>query len=47
VTQAGEQGSNVTRNAWLGSARLGYTTACTTVDTQCGSAQQATTWRPA
>jgi acetyl-CoA C-acetyltransferase len=41
VTQAGEQGSNVTRNAWLGSARLGYTTACTTVDTQCGSAQQA------
>jgi acetyl-CoA C-acetyltransferase len=41
VTQAGEQGSNVTRNAWLGSARLGYTTACTTVDAQCGSAQQA------
>jgi acetyl-CoA C-acetyltransferase len=41
VTQAGEQGSNVTRNAWLGSARLGYTTACTTVDSQCGSAQQA------
>jgi acetyl-CoA C-acetyltransferase len=41
VTQAGEQGSNVTRNAWLGSERLGYTTACTTVDAQCGSAQQA------
>ena len=41
VTQAGEQGSNVTRNAWLGSARLGFTTACTTVDAQCGSAQQA------
>jgi acetyl-CoA C-acetyltransferase len=41
VTQAGEQGSNVTRNAWLGSARLGYTAACTTVDAQCGSAQQA------
>ncbi|MBM3661225.1 MAG: acetyl-CoA C-acyltransferase, partial [Actinobacteria bacterium] len=41
VTQAGEQGSNVTRNAWLGSARLGFTTACTTVDSQCGSAQQA------
>jgi acetyl-CoA C-acetyltransferase len=41
VTQAGEQGSNVTRNAWLGSARLGYTAACTTVDSQCGSAQQA------
>ncbi len=41
VTQAGEQGSNVTRNAWLGSARLGYTTACTTLDAQCGSGQQA------
>jgi acetyl-CoA C-acetyltransferase len=41
VTQAGEQGSNVTRNAWLGSERLGFTTACTTVDAQCGSAQQA------
>jgi acetyl-CoA C-acetyltransferase len=41
VTQAGEQGSNVTRNAWLGSDRLGFTTACTTVDAQCGSAQQA------
>ncbi|MFM8303244.1 MAG: steroid 3-ketoacyl-CoA thiolase [Actinomycetota bacterium] len=41
VTQAGEQGSNVTRNAWLGSARLGFTTACTTIDAQCGSAQQA------
>jgi acetyl-CoA C-acetyltransferase len=41
VTQAGEQGSNVTRNAWLGSERLGFTAACTTVDAQCGSAQQA------
>jgi acetyl-CoA C-acetyltransferase len=43
VTQAGEQGSNVTRNAWLsaGPDRLPYTTACTTVDAQCGSAQQA------
>jgi len=43
VTQAGEQGSNVTRNAWLsaGNDRLPYTTACTTVDAQCGSAQQA------
>ncbi len=43
VTQAGEQGSNVTRNAWLsaGQDRLPYQTACTTVDTQCGSAQQA------
>jgi acetyl-CoA C-acetyltransferase len=43
VTQAGEQGSNVTRNAWLsaGNDMLPYTTACTTVDSQCGSAQQA------
>ncbi len=43
VTQAGEQGSNVTRNAWLsaGQERLPYQTACTTVDAQCGSAQQA------
>ena len=40
VTQAGEQGSNVTRNAWL-SAGLPYETACTTVDCQCGSGQQA------
>src|SRR5207245_9806675 len=43
VTQAGEQGANVTRNAWLsaGNDVLPYTTACTTVDAQCGSAQQA------
>jgi acetyl-CoA C-acetyltransferase len=40
VTQAGEQGSNVTRNAWL-SAGLPYETACTTIDCQCGSGQQA------
>jgi acetyl-CoA C-acetyltransferase len=40
VTQAGEQGSNVTRNAWL-STGLDYEVACTTVDSQCGSAQQA------
>lgn len=40
VTQAGEQGSNVTRTAWL-SAGLPYETAATTVDCQCGSAQQA------
>ena len=40
VTQAGEQGSNVTRNAWL-STGLPYSVACTTVDAQCGSAQQA------
>ena len=40
VTQAGEQASNVTRNAWL-SAGLPYETGATTVDCQCGSAQQA------
>ncbi len=40
VTQAGEQASNVTRTAWL-SAGLPYETAATTIDCQCGSAQQA------
>ena len=40
VTQAGEQAANVTRNAWL-AAGLPYSTASTTIDAQCGSAQQA------
>jgi acetyl-CoA C-acetyltransferase len=40
VTQAGEQASNVTRTAWL-SAGLPYEVAATTIDCQCGSAQQA------
>jgi acetyl-CoA C-acetyltransferase len=40
VTQAGEQASNVTRTAWL-SQGLPYEVAATTVDTQCGSSQQA------
>src|SRR5438094_598131 len=40
VTQAGEQGANVTRNAWL-SAGYPFEVAATTVDCQCGSAQQA------
>jgi acetyl-CoA C-acetyltransferase len=40
VTQAGEQASNVTRTAWLGQS-LPYQTAATTIDCQCGSAQQA------
>src|SRR4051794_35864572 len=40
VTQAGEQASNVARNAWL-YAGLPQTTGVTTVDCQCGSAQQA------
>ena len=40
VTQAGEQSGNVARHAWL-SVQKDYTTAGTTVDTQCGSSQQA------
>src|SRR5438874_7867021 len=40
VAQAGEQGANVTRNAWL-SAGYPSEVAATTVDCQCGSAQQA------
>ncbi|NUP49897.1 MAG: steroid 3-ketoacyl-CoA thiolase [Catenulispora sp.] len=40
VTQAGEQGFNVARTAWL-SMGLPYSTAATTVDCQCGSSQQA------
>lgn len=40
VTQAGEQANNPTRTAWL-HAGLPHTTAATTIDAQCGSAQQA------
>jgi acetyl-CoA C-acetyltransferase len=40
VTQAGEQGSSVTRNAWLAMG-LPWQTGTTTVDCQCGSAMQA------
>lgn len=40
VTQVGEQGNNVTRTAWL-HAGLPWQTGATTVDAQCGSAQQA------
>jgi acetyl-CoA acyltransferase len=40
VQQFGEQGFNVARNAWL-QAGLPVETAATTVDRQCGSAQQA------
>src|ERR1700689_612731 len=40
VTQAGEQASNIPRTAWL-SEGLPYEVAATTVDCQCGSAQQA------
>jgi acetyl-CoA C-acetyltransferase len=41
VSQVGEQSFNVARTAWL-AAGLPQTTAATTVDTQCGSSQQAT-----
>jgi len=41
VSQVGEQAFNITRTAWL-SAGLPIGTAATTVDTQCGSSQQAT-----
>ena len=41
VSQVGEQSFNVTRTAWL-TAGLPQEVAPTTVDTQCGSSQQAT-----
>ena len=40
VTQAGEQAGNLARNAWL-SRGSGWHTGGTTIDTQCGSGQQA------
>src|SRR3954467_9928086 len=40
VTQAGEQSTNVTRNAWV-AAGLPWTVPATTVDRQCGSSQQS------
>ncbi|MFC7528489.1 steroid 3-ketoacyl-CoA thiolase [Actinoplanes sp. GCM10030250] len=40
VTQGGEQSNNITRTAWL-HAGLPYRIGCTTIDAQCGSAQQA------
>ncbi|MBF6343427.1 steroid 3-ketoacyl-CoA thiolase [Nocardia cyriacigeorgica] len=40
VTQAGEQSNNVTRVGWL-HAGLPWQAGCTTIDAQCGSAQQA------
>ncbi|MDQ1519045.1 MAG: acetyl-CoA acyltransferase, partial [Actinomycetota bacterium] len=40
VTQAGEQGCNVTRNAWIAGG-LPWTVPATSVDRQCGSSQQA------
>ena len=40
VTQAGEQSNNIGRNAWLGAGGP-YEVAATTIDSQCGSSQQA------
>ena len=40
VSQVGEQSFNIARTSWL-AAGLPLTTAATTVDTQCGSSQQA------
>lgn len=40
VTAVGEQSFNITRTAWL-TAGLPLTTASTTIDSQCGSSQQA------
>src|SRR5271165_5213838 len=40
VSQVGEQSNNIARNAWL-QAGLPVTTPASTVDRQCGSAQQA------
>ncbi|MBB4684841.1 steroid 3-ketoacyl-CoA thiolase [Amycolatopsis jiangsuensis] len=40
VTQAGEQAGNLSRTAWL-HAGLPEATGATTIDAQCGSAQQA------
>ena len=42
VTKAGEQSFNIARNAWL-AAGLPLEVAATTVDSQCGSSQQAST----
>src|SRR5437879_1599787 len=40
ITQAGEQGCNVTRNAWV-AAGLPWHVPATSVDRQCGSSHQA------
>jgi acetyl-CoA C-acetyltransferase len=40
VTQAGEQSNNIVRHAWL-SKGDDFTCGATTIDTQCGSGQQA------
>ncbi|MGH2727967.1 MAG: hypothetical protein ACRDKS_13430, partial [Actinomycetota bacterium] len=40
VTQCGEQGVNVTRNAWI-AAGLPWDVPATSVDRQCGSSMQS------
>ena len=40
VTQAGEQSNNIVRHGWLSSGKT-WRTGGTTIDTQCGSGQQA------
>jgi acetyl-CoA C-acetyltransferase len=40
VTQAGEQSNNIVRHAWLSAGKT-FRTGGTTIDTQCGSSQQA------
>ena len=46
VSQVGQQSFNLTRTAWL-TAGLPLTVAATTIDTQCGSSQQATSFATA
>src|SRR5919108_1261644 len=46
VTQCGDQGVNVTRNAWI-AAGLPWDVPATTVDRQCGSSMQAATFAAA
>ena len=41
ISQVGPQAFNITRTAWL-TAGLPQSTACTSIDCQCGSSQQAT-----
>ena len=43
VTQVGEQAFNIARTAWL-SAGLPLSVGATTIDSQCGSSQQATSF---
>lgn len=46
VSQVGEQSFDITRTAWL-TAGLPDSVAATTIDTQCGSSQQATSFATA